>query len=135
MTVKTYTGSCHCGAVKYEADLDLEKGTGKCNCTFCFKSRLWGMIIKPQAFRLLSGEAVLKDYQGHAQGPHHLFCSRCGVRSFERGFLEVIGGEYYTVNVACLDGVDPRALAAAPVNYYDGLNNAWQQRPEFTGHL
>jgi hypothetical protein len=138
---KTYHGSCHCGAVRFECEIDLARGTSKCNCSMCLKTRYWKTLVKADAFRLIEGEETLTDYQFGSNTIHHLFCSRCGVKPFGRALLDVtfggetLSGEYYAVNVACLDDAAPGELADAPVRYEDGRNDDWESRPDEVRHL
>ena len=97
MTLKTYRGICHCGTVRYEADIDLGAGGGKIG--------------------------------------HKLFCKHCGIRSFSHGHLDVQGGDFYSINVACLDNADDSELAGAPVRFTDGRDNNWYSVPAETRHL
>ena len=139
---KTYTGSCHCGAVRFECDLDLMAGTRKCNCTWCTKTKMWKAFAMAGDFRLKQGAEALSDYQaapsnwpdGHV---HHYFCKHCGVRGFSKGYLEMepFNGEFHAVNLAALDDAGDEELAAAPVQFEDGRNDNWWSPPAQTRHL
>ncbi|MDQ2822813.1 MAG: GFA family protein [Pseudomonadota bacterium] len=132
--MKTYQGSCHCGVVRFSADIDLAQGTLRCNCSICAKMRWWPAIVAPTAFRLLAGLDALKDYQFQRQHDHHFFCQHCGVHPFGTG-TSPRWGAFYAINLACLDDASPDELAAAPVSFIDGKNDNWDSAPAVTGHL
>ncbi|HUJ28518.1 MAG TPA: GFA family protein [Myxococcales bacterium] len=128
---RTYPGSCHCGAVRFEADIDLSKGTVRCNCSFCRKARAWFTTVPPESVRLLAGGEFQTRYQWKAPGqdePHlrYQFCKRCGVRTFGYG-----GDKFIFVNIGALD-VDPSELAGVPIRYVDGRNDRYDREPEST---
>jgi hypothetical protein len=133
--LKTYQGSCHCQAVRFEAEIDLEAGTSRCNCSYCAKRRAWNAIIKPDAFRLLAGADDLGDYQFGQNVGHHRFCRHCGFAPFSDGHLEEIGGDFVSISVNCLDGLSPEDKAAIPVRFVDGLGNNWWNPPAVTAYL
>jgi hypothetical protein len=116
------TGGCHCGAVRYEVEIDLVSGVGKCNCSICRKTNYTGARAKAGTFKLLAGQESLSDYQFNSNSVHHYFCKTCGVRSFGHGNIPQIGGEFHTVNVNCLDDVDTSKLR---VRYANGRDNQW----------
>lgn len=132
--IRTYTGSCHCKAVRYEADLDLSEGTGRCNCTYCAKVRNWSIRATPEHFRLLTPESDLAGYGVPGVGLHE-FCPKCGVRTFDRGNMPELGGAFVSIAVSTLDDATVDALLSGPVRYADGLNDNWWNAPAETRHL
>ena len=115
MAQQHYHGSCQCGAVRFEVDVDLEH-TVTCNCSRC--QRLGSVLaFTPETnFKLESGNDVLSEYLFNKHTIHHLFCKICGIESFARAKGKD-GMPMIAVNANCLEGVEPRKL---PSRHVDG---------------
>jgi len=131
--LKTYRGSCHCGTVKFEADLDLAESTYRCNCSICRRTRFWPAVAREGGFRITAGESELTKYLFNSRKNEHYFCRHCGVRSFGVG-NETPMGKMYGVNVGCLELTDEE-LSRLKVTCVDGLNDRPDRAPEFHSHL
>ena len=115
--MKTYSGHCHCEAVRYEVDTDLTRVI-ECNCSHCAMKGLILTFVPAAQFRLLSGEDNLAVYRFNRGKIDHLFCRTCGVESFGRG-RNSKGDDTVSINIRCLDDVDPATISVTP---FDGKN-------------
>jgi hypothetical protein len=113
---RRYAGSCHCGKVRYEVELDLGKPVISCNCSMCGRSGSLLAFVPARQFTLLSGEDQLTDYQFNKHVIHHVFCKVCGIKSFARG-TAADGSPTVAVNTRCLHDVD---LDQLNVKRFDG---------------
>lgn len=129
MTKKTYQGSCHCGSVAFEAEIDPAKGTNRCNCSICTKARAWFIGIPAADLKMTKGEELMADYSWSPAGRkpfglHYRFCPECGVRLFAEGQEKSLGGPFYAVAVAALDNLNAEDVdvLANGITYVDGAH-------------
>lgn len=117
--------TCHCGAV--ELSVTLKPGAlaqaHRCDCSFC---RRRGAITASAALdgvEVLRGAEMLTLYQWGTMTAKHWFCSRCGIYTHHQ---RRSNPEEYGVNVAALEGLNPRDLGCVP--WSDGVNHPSDRR-------
>jgi hypothetical protein len=118
----TYEGGCHCGQVRFRIRADLSTIL-ECNCSVCTKKGILHLIVPPEQFELLQGEAELATYQFNTNTAKHTFCKHCGMHPF---YVPRSDPDKISVNARCLDGIDPAALQ--PRHFFDGRNWEAAQR-------
>jgi hypothetical protein len=118
MAQQHYSGGCHCGALRFTVDLDLDQ-TITCNCSICRKRGLILGFAPVDRFNLSTGEGAAQEYLFNKHVIRHQFCRVCGVEAYSYGAMPD-GTRMVAVNARCLDGVDPAALKPTP---YDGANH------------
>ena len=96
----THRGGCHCGAVAFEVDAPAHMTVSECNGSICRVSGFLHLIVPRARFRLLRGADALTEYRFNTATAQHLFCARCGVKSF---YVPRSNPDGYSVNLRCLD--------------------------------
>jgi hypothetical protein len=101
------TGSCLCGAVRFEVDGDFDR-VSQCHCTSCKKlSGGVGTVngrARANAIRILEGADVVRTYQPE-EGSAKTFCSLCGSNLFGGGWPQ---SEFASVRLTTLDDAPHR---------------------------
>jgi hypothetical protein len=120
-------GGCHCGAVRFEAQLPAVVEAQSCNCSICEKTGFVHVIVPESRFRLLRGSDALTAYTFNTGVARHLFCSVCGIKSFYRPRSNPDG---WSVNARCLDDVEGLDIH---VEAFDGQN--WEAHADALAHL
>ena len=109
------SGGCHCGAVRFVATLpDPPVAALECNCSICTMTGFIHIIVPHADFHLVEGADALTSYRFGSAAAEHLFCARCGIKSF---YQPRSHPEAWSVNAYCLD--EPVALA---IEQFDGRN-------------
>lgn len=124
---RTYSGGCHCRAVRFEVELPETVEAQTCNCSICNMTGFVHIITPKSRFRLTTDEAALTSYSFNTGVAKHLFCKTCGVKSFYQPRSNPDG---WSVNARCLDtteGLDLRIEA------FDGRN--WEANAASLAHL
>jgi len=121
-----YTGSCHCGAVKFEVEAAKKVVCQDCNCSICSKSGFLHLIVPKSKFKLLQGENHLTTYTFDSAEAKHKFCKICGIKSF---YIPRSNPDGYDINVRCLEP-QPEELI---IESFDGKN--WEANAHKLSHL
>lgn len=109
----THSGGCHCGAVAFEVEAPARIVASDCNCSICRMSGFLHLIVPRSRFHLLQGADQLTEYKFNTGTARHLFCSRCGVKSF---YVPRSNPDGYSVNVHCLN---PATIEQVEVQLFD----------------
>lgn len=108
---ETYDGRCHCQAVRFSVQLDLEEAI-ICDCTICTKKGAIVVRIDEPDFQLHSSLGEMGMYTFNTHTAKHYFCQRCGIHTFHRPRTYP---ERWGINIRCLTGVDLSAIDARRV--------------------
>jgi hypothetical protein len=110
------SGGCHCGAVRFSAEVPAAVEVLDCNCSICAKTGFRHLIVPHGDFDLSSGSEALTSYRFGTGAADHLFCRVCGVKSF---YQPRSHPDSWSVNLNAVDDASGLTIA---FSFFDGRN-------------
>lgn len=112
--MRTHTGGCHCGRVRFEVVAPAKLEVADCNCSICSRFGYLHLIVPADRFKLISGREALATYSFNTHTAKHYFCSTCGVKSF---YIPRSHPDGVSVNARCIDSDTIESMSVKP---FDG---------------
>ena len=120
-----YSGSCHCGAIRFEIEADEVLHVEDCNCSICKKTGFLHLILPIQKFKILQGENNIQTYKFNTGTAKHTFCKICGVKPF---YIPRSNPDGIDINLRCIDTPIKQMI----INKFDGEN--WEENASKLAH-
>lgn len=111
-----YRGSCHCGAVTVDVDMDPPSEAISCNCSHCGRK---GFVLTfvPRDKVTVGGEENLGEYRFNKKVIAHRFCKECGTQPFAEG--PGPSGPGAMINLRCVPDLNLNSITITP---FDGAS-------------
>ena len=122
-----YSGSCHCGNVKFSISQEIVEAT-TCDCSLCVKKNAGMIKVHETDFSLTTPWENLSRYQWNTHIAQHYFCKKCGIYTFHK---KRALPDHFGVNVFCLDGTDLTSLNIRPTEGANMSLESKNPRPEW----
>ena len=112
-----YSGSCHCGGIRFEVAGDF-RDVLECNCSICSrKGSLLGFVPQDK-LKMLTPMERMSTYSFNQHVIKHHFCPTCGIQPLSQA-KDPSGKPMAAINVRCLEGID---LGSLKVRKFDGAS-------------
>jgi len=107
-----YAGTCHCGAVTFAFETEIDELI-RCDCSLCSKRNALMVTVPRERFQITHGQEALLLYRWNTGVAQHYFCGTCGIYVYHQ---RRSNPALLSVNACCVDGLDSQALTIRQVD-------------------
>ncbi|KIC21534.1 GFA family protein [Leisingera sp. ANG-Vp] len=114
--MQTYSGSCHCGAVRFTFRAPIITSAMQCDCSICRRKTayLTAFTVPQEEMEITADSGALRTYRFGSKAARHHFCGICGIHTFVEPRLTP---GTWRVNLGCIEELDALRL---PAEIFDG---------------